>query len=618
MLLRGAARLDAGLELTDLERRLVDCVAPVLEPDEILDFGRVFAQESEAGHTRQVLPEVLTARGITEGYSEADLSKDLAALGDEVRAEANLNVVDVDGARQPDGSWDSAEFVEAMADYGFAVTLMVSSRQEPALASQLPRVNARLDFARFYCVRDTPESTKDEIYWAYGAANDAGTKRKNVTREYGSGVKGKWWTFDSGTTLFDGQVGTSLPVHIECWEADDSPNSWYNKLREALDTVNEKLAEIALHFRDNPAWHWDGSAGDIQTHLYFLTAFVAALIEWFRNDDDLVQARTIVFSRPALANLAARPEGTDFWNFNSSEGHFQLYIKLSTPNEQRLRHTASSNGTSWNESTMMAAANSLTGPALAEYSGKLYCVHRGSTSNENLYWTRFDGTSWNTDIGLGGHMSAHSPALAVYGNKLYCVHRGSGGNQELWVTSFDGTRWSSDTRLGGHMSAHGPALAVYGNKLYCVHRGAADTDLWVTFFDGTRWSSDTRISGQKSTHAPALAVYNGKLHCVYRGLNTENLWWCTFDGTRWSGSTQIGTSLSAAAPALAVFNNKLYCVHRGSTSNSNPKLYAIAFNGTSWGQDNVFGTTTGTTTDAPAAAGYQNKLHVVHRGGGLL
>ncbi|GGX46342.1 hypothetical protein GCM10010353_71180 [Streptomyces chryseus] len=45
-LLRGAARLDAGLELSDLEERLVRPLRWLLSDDEIREMGRVFTEET--------------------------------------------------------------------------------------------------------------------------------------------------------------------------------------------------------------------------------------------------------------------------------------------------------------------------------------------------------------------------------------------------------------------------------------------------------------------------------------------------------------------------------------------------------------------------------------------
>ncbi|MFJ3206067.1 hypothetical protein [Streptomyces sp. NPDC086989] len=618
MMLRGAARLEAGMELSDLERSLIDGLRLGMAEDEIREMGRVFTEETSVKGAPQLFPDSLLQRGIAEGYTEADLFKDLPQVRDEVLAQPNVSLVDVAGLEEG-ACPDSPEFIAGMADYGYGVTLVTSSQPAPDIAAAPAPIRVRLDMHKFICVRDTPESTRDEIYWAYASANDTGTRHRAVTREYGSVNKGSVREFDSNTTLFDGLAGNGLPLFISCWEADDSPSSWYNALSAKLYEIVAKLEEFAAHAGNMPyMWANDPAVGDFIVYATWITLLFHAFIEWIRNDDDLVQERTLGFDQPALKKLAARPDETDRWTFASSEGHFDLYIKASVPDGTRLRHTTSSDGSTWSASVLLPTANATTGAALAVYKDNLYCAHRGSANNENLYWTRFNGTSWNTDTKFGAHMTSPAPALATYGDHLYCVHRGSSNSSALWWTRFNGTAWNTDQTIGNLRTPFQPALAVLGQYLYCFYRGADDSSLWWTRYNGSSWSGHTRLGSHQSADGPAAALFNGKIHVVYRGLTAEELWWCTFDGTNVSAGAKLGTHRSAVAPSLTVFDNKLHCVHRGSTSNANPKLYVTQCNGTSWTTDTAFNTPAGTTVQAPAVAAYRNKLHVVHRGGGIL
>jgi hypothetical protein len=608
VMLRGAARLDAGLELSELERHLVDCLGLLLEKDEVRDFGRVFNEEVAAGNARQTLPETVTDRVLSEAYSEAHLREDLALLGGEIRAEANLSVVDVTAPLQ-DGSFDSAEFLQAMADYGFAVTLATASPQGTGetpgpgqeTAAARPPVSARMDFSKFYCVRDTPEATKDEIYWAYGSANEIGTKRKNVTREYGSGVKGKWWTFDSGTTLFDGQVTNALPVHIECWEADDSPGSWYNQLRDALERINAELEKIAFEFRNNPAWHWDGSGSDIQQYVYVIFALISALIEWFRNDDDLVQQRTIVFSRPALSYLSSRPDQTDHWDFNSSEGHFQLYLKVSHYSGCRLLTTSSTDGTTWSPEVQIHAGATDSSPALATYNGRLHCVHRGAGSTK-LFWNHSDGTSWTGFEEFVGAGSPSGTALAAHGGKLYGMHHSDKG--ELFWHVYDGS-WGGFAKVTTGSTHTTPALASDGSHLYCMVRGL-DSALYWSRLNGSSWSSFTKLSSHTPS-APALAAHGGKLYSAHHGAD-GSLYWNTFNAGTWSGFQKFPYGATNTSPALASHAGKLYCVHRHAGERDD--LFWATLSGEIWSGWYSMGTFSQVT---PGLASLGSKLYCVYR-----
>ncbi|WP_433257437.1 hypothetical protein ACQPYK_20435 [Streptosporangium sp. CA-135522] len=624
VMLRGAARLEAGLELTELEQELVDMLRPLADDDEeVRAFGRTFTEENTAG-TRQILSVTVADRPLTEGYTQDDLAKDIAALSEELRALPNVNFVNIDALAEGD-PLDSEDFLQAMADYGYGVTVVGSSRSDTATPVSPPPIDLRLDLQRFECRRSTGDTVfgpQDEIYWAYASANEAARNKWNKTREYGDVQTGSVRVFDAGTTLFNGRVGNSLPIHIQCWEADDSPSSWHNKLVEDLKKIGDKLQQIAYRFKDNPAWYWEGSGSDIGDYLTVITALVQALIEWFRNDDDLVQNRTIVFSRPALAALANRPGATDHWGFNGI-GRFDLHIRLTLPDEERLRLTTSSNAGAWSQGALLPTATARTGAALAVFDNKLYCAHT-SGDFQQMWWCHYDGTNWSADTLFPGPLSNAAPALAAYDNKLYCVHRGSNDNEQLYWSTFDGTSWSADTPIGGHASPSAPALAVLGNNLYCVYRGQGNGHLHTVYYNGNGWYHGNAW-GQKSADGPALAVFQNKLYCVFRGPDSdERLYWArrnTMGGGSWSSPAPLGTHNSAVSPSLTVFNDgtgaKLYVVHRGSYANRNTKLYWSSFNGTSWSTDTPFSPAV-TSVERPAVAAYDGKLHVVHRGGGLL
>ncbi|MEU3048824.1 hypothetical protein ABZ705_20335 [Streptomyces sp. NPDC006984] len=301
-------------------------------------------------------------------------------------------------------------------------------------------------------------------------------------------------------------------------------------------------------------------------------------------------------------------------------------VRLGPAEDTSLYWTVYEPGQGWNEDQKFTAHHSGSSPALAEYNGNLYCVHRGySSQDENLYWTVFNpDTGWSEDRRFPGPATSAGPALAVFNGKLHCIHKGSSNDQRLFHTTFDGTSWSQDTPLAS-MSTRGPALAVFGGKLHLVHR-SGDTSgnrqdvLWHAIFDGARWTNGGEV-GAHSASDPALAVYGGKLHLVHRGGgNDVGLYHATYDGTRWSapGNGRLNSS-SLEGPGLAVFDNKLYCIHRGHGS-GDQDLYCLSYNGTSWVNGHRLPNHRSGT--GPAAIAYrdkngsQNQLMVLHRGAG--
>ncbi|WP_437756258.1 hypothetical protein [Sorangium sp. So ce1389] len=77
----------------------------------------------------------------------------------------------------------------------------------------------------------------------------------------------------------------------------------------------------------------------------------------------------------------------------------------------------------------------------------------------SLWWTTFGPEdAWSEDKRFLQHYSAENPALAEFQGKLYCVHRGN-GDSSLWWATFDPDQgWGEDHRFPNHASASGPAL----------------------------------------------------------------------------------------------------------------------------------------------------------------
>ncbi|MEU3862489.1 hypothetical protein AB0F03_35025 [Streptomyces sp. NPDC028722] len=300
-------------------------------------------------------------------------------------------------------------------------------------------------------------------------------------------------------------------------------------------------------------------------------------------------------------------------------------ISLRPTEDTSLWWTVFETGKGWNEDKKFSAHHSGSNPALAEFEGKLFCVHRGyGSGDESLWWTAYDPASgWSEDRKFPAHTSGDGPALAVFGGKLHCVHRGGGSDTKLWHTTYTTSGgWSPDTRLPAHSSSVGPALAVFDNKLHLVHKGAtSDSGLWhATYTTSGGWSGDSPLPGHSTASNPALAVFGGNLHMVHRGsANDTGLWHATFDGNRWSADQPLGAHSSLEGPGLAVFDAQLYMVHRGHGS-GDQKLWWATYNGSTWSTDQVF--PAHSSGAGPAVITYRdrngdkNQLLVVHRGYG--
>ncbi len=293
-------------------------------------------------------------------------------------------------------------------------------------------------------------------------------------------------------------------------------------------------------------------------------------------------------------------------------------IPLAPKQDTSLWWTVMNTANSWSQDEKFPGHLSKANPALAEFRGKLYCVHRGD-QDDKLWWTVYDparNNGWSADTAFPGHLSGDGPALAVYNDHLYCVHRGGGSDKRLWWTRFNGTSWSADTQMNGGTS-RGPALATFNGFLYCAYKDGGNTQLWWTRFNGSSWTADRLFGGHNTESNPALAVFSGLLYCVHRGGgNDQNLWWTRFNGTSWSADTRLPGHMSAEGPAIAVFNGLLYCVHRGGGNDRN--LWWTRYNGSNWSTDTRL--PGHMSAQGPAITAYRDpsgteaQLFCVHRG----
>ncbi|MFG2895188.1 hypothetical protein [Streptomyces sp. NPDC048248] len=151
-----------------------------------------------------------------------------------------------------------------------------------------------------------------------------------------------------------------------------------------------------------------------------------------------------------------------------------------------------------------------------------------------------------------------------------------------------------------------------------------DTSLWWTVFqEGKGWSDDQRFTGHTSQDNPALAALGGKLWAIHRGGGSDKSLWETHyvpapppnytPSAGWSPDTSFPGHASDAGPAAAVYEGKLYVVHKGNGSNKRLWWTSRTATGT-WTRDTELphhGTDTG-----PALAVYGGYLYCVHKGNG--
>ncbi|MER6914614.1 hypothetical protein ABT354_23315 [Streptomyces sp. NPDC000594] len=618
VMLHGAARLQAGLELTGLEEQLVRPVVQLLSEEEVGDFGRVY--QEEAATRSQLLPETLAARPVSEGYSVEDLVRDLPGLREEIAAQANVSTVDL-AALPPAGedgapaAPDSEEFQQGMAAYGYGATVVTASGPPSAEAAQeRPPLQVDMTLPRFFCRHRSWEvSGSNEIYWALAAGADEGTRQESITRTYGDVDNGETHNLDANTVLFRGQVSKVLLVHIECWEEDEKVDP---KLAETIRTIATGLkdtAEIMGVLPGGTPWEL---VTDFVAMLGTIGHLISEILAWLA--DDLLVHRTIAFDRAAM-NLLADPVFTQpdvTWWF-VAEAHFSLDIRgrYSQPSSNDIALSAH-NASGWSAPSLPwpGAAKTPDAPALALHSGNLYCAARGM--GDQIYISRRESDGrWTAFRQVPGISSKHAPALASFNGQLYlAVRLNSADNNasKAWLlSSAQGDSWSWVPTPGYCRTA--PALAVHKNRLWLASFGGNNyRSLMVgsmgpgaEFWEGLKeWPAHESYSG------PALASFNGQLHLAYRNPG-DKICVTTRDdalnpATRWPAPTLL-TGSTSDAPALAVRGTSLHCAVRGGDN-----IHLCNTTNTGW---NTFTPVTpaGKTLSAPALATTGSDLNLVYR-----
>jgi hypothetical protein len=300
----------------------------------------------------------------------------------------------------------------------------------------------------------------------------------------------------------------------------------------------------------------------------------------------------------------------------------------------------SSNNT-WGEESAFNDIESATGPALAQFNERLYCVYRGKDNDTSMYWmdyTSADGWSDGTEEDkypeelrpkkFPEHQTAGIPTLVEFKNKLYCFHRGGSDNVHLWycTLSSDGKSWTRDQKIevDGALSAYGCAAAVFKDRLHLIFQEYEITNkrhlYHISTTDGTNWSARSAVNDGRwdlgSADIPGLVEYKGRLHMVYRGPDNDEFlyhtWSLNDDASKWQSISQMKKTnnyptdyKSNEGPALAVFDDKLILVHRSNGTAKKAELYFATYNGSSWSPDTIFANDQ-VTGDNPALAVYMD------------
>jgi len=615
VMLHGAARFHAGLELTDLEAGLVGPLCRLFSQEEVADFGRVY--QEEAASRSRLFPDSLAARPVTEGYTVTDLVRDLPLLHAEIAAQPNVAVIDLDAptaatGKSEGGTLDSEEFMRGVDAYGWGATVVTASGHRAGAQSVQPmQVALKLD--RFYVHEETDEwSGSDEYYWVTAASADgASAPQRYTSPKFGDVDEDEKHYFPANTSLFTGSVSKVVICHIQCWEQDEGAPSGLQetmaRIAEEIHYVADELGKYAVGTELETVSHFVSMLGGIA---HFISEVVAY------HEDDLVGERTFLFDRAALEAMAAKPGQEYVYGFSTGsyvDGRRDLAIK----GEAVITHTntialITYGASGWSSPTLpWPGSKTPDSPAMVMNKGILYCAVRGM--NNKVYVSQYEGGRWTAFIPVPGVSTTHAPALGTWAGSLYLAYTGLDGGEYV-VLSEGPDVWGSPYAIPiGVSAATGPGLAFHDERLWLAYATSAN-QIRVCSSSIVWWPPQD--VGHTSASPPALASFGGKLHMAYRG--TDNGIYITTrnpdpDANRaWPAAQRLPGS-TPDSPALAVRGNTLYCAVRGGGN----RIHLASNTGSAWSSFETIPTDVSSLSGPALGAPDANQLHVVFRSSDL-
>ncbi|MFC6987007.1 hypothetical protein [Streptomyces cirratus] len=632
-MLHGADRVRQGFTPTDLERPLVDALRTVVSENEMKQWGRTY-RDLVAGQGRlAMIPERITSRSASQGYSMTDLRRDLPGMTTEALASPNVQIVDP--LTLAAGKPEDPAFIAAMRDTGMAVTAFArppkasgaaAADEGSAQGDDRPagqdtegagaaaagfRVVLKLE--SFDVVRPVGDAGggRDEIYWAASTSAGGGSGSSYTSDVFGAATaKDNPHVFTEGkNTLFQGNSTGFLATGIQVWEADQSSDEWWNALKKALNTAVDLIDE-KLQFMDAVEMGlptWAGMAWEVGK-------IFVSIIDAFRNYDDLSCFRTIGLDQQDLAIIAHR--GHVSWHFNG-DGYHALKVKYAGDPvpfpEGTLEYIAFDGDTA--SAPLALPWKSGSAPALASFKGKLHALFMRA-SDQAIMWTVLDGQTWSPPVRVHGWRSYYAPAMAVYRGKLYCALVAANDESSMvWSVNPEGTAWSQTTRSRNTELTTAPALAAWRDQLWMVHVGR-DGRMWENYYDESNptWSPSRNHHPWRTNRPVGLTTQGNTLWHVVRGeggdkQNRVDVTYCNHTGG-WKDLPFPSNWRIGSGATLAAHNSKLWIFFRSTTG----VLLSSFHSGASWSDYQAVGAGAEIKPmDESAATLHNGKLYLMYR-----
>ncbi|WP_370417693.1 hypothetical protein AB8O64_02900 [Streptomyces sp. QH1-20] len=622
-LLHGADRLRQGRTPTDLERLLLDAVAPAIPEAEIREWGRVYREVVTAQGRAALVPEVITGRSVAEGYAVADLRRDFSHVVDEALAAPNVRVVDAFEASE-EGA-DSEAFIAVCKERKLGITAFAPPAEPmaaaPAAQEHTPdgagadpgvaasfRVKLVLDSFKVERAVGDQGGGKDEIYWTAAAAGQGAYR----SEEFGAMKKGQTRHFDIyNNILYDAPMGQFVGVSIQCWEADQSTSEWDKALVKALREAAASLETLLLidsFLGVLPVWV--GMSFEIGK-MFLLIA------EKLRNYDDLSAERSILMDLNQLAKMHHSDSPRHSFSFDG-DGRHTLKIRsegdrptwpVGTIEITRFPLGDHENGT-MDAIPVPLGWRSESAPCLVAHGDTLYAFF-SRPDDQHLMFSHLQGPTWTEPVPVGDFHTVRQPSAAVYNGTLRCAFSDLDDDGAVVISDYDGTTWGPRQKTGGKSWLYGPGLSPDGSAVaFCEGKLGLSGDDWPY----------TIANGHEATSGPAVFVHEGKLKVAYRistfptvildtvepGLfDHKPRWKNDMHGPGlWNGDTDHG-------PAAAEGGGRVYVAIRDTEGKL--QVNSALANERYWWMFIWLGWDTIRTMDEPSLAALGNRMYVMYR-----
>ncbi|MBT8361895.1 MAG: DUF4347 domain-containing protein, partial [Deltaproteobacteria bacterium] len=275
------------------------------------------------------------------------------------------------------------------------------------------------------------------------------------------------------------------------------------------------------------------------------------------------------------------------------------------------------NGSSWSTSPTSISAYAGNEPqnmklAFDPGSDTMALVVNDVTADD--YAMIWDGTAWGSAIPLDSSGTAESDQSAIgvafeahTGRAL--ITYGKNSDTDIYYRIWNGSTWEDEASLTAPTEISGEARWVtsatdYASNNIVLGVTTANNEAWLCIWNGSSWETPLEV-GTATTGLiyPNLAVgfetASGHALAAYgEGIQTEFRYRTWDSASGWS-SEQIGPDLGVVSNSMTLDSSPASDQLMLSVQDENSELHYLAWNGSSWGTDNILSTNTGEVKNQP-------------------